>query len=58
MFAALSEGAAMRFAPVHPIFVPEIVSALVAISTFPATVMLAFGWVDPADTADQAPLIY
>ena len=58
MFAAISEGRAERLALVPPVFVPAIVSEVVAISTLPATVVLAFGCVEPAEITDHVPAIY
>jgi uncharacterized membrane protein YphA (DoxX/SURF4 family) len=55
MFLAISLGNTMRLAPVPPVSVPAILSALVAISTLPATVALALGCVLPLATVDQAP---
>lgn len=43
MFFAISLGRATSFAPVPPVSVPAMLSALVAISTLPATVASALG---------------
>ena len=58
IFLAISLGRANSAAPVHPVSVPAILSADVAISTLPATVVLAFGCVDHAAKAFHAQAIY
>ena len=58
MFLAISLGITLSVAHVHPTSVPAIVSAVVAISTLPATVVLAFGCVDHAAKAFHAQAIY
>lgn len=58
VFLAMSEGRADRSAPVSPVSVPATDWAVVAISTLPATVVLAFGCVLQEETADQAPAMY
>jgi len=57
-FADISKGNTNRLAPVQPVAVHARLSALVAVSTLPATVVLEFACVDPAATADHAPPIY
>lgn len=51
----MSLGSTESNAPVPPVSVPAILSALVAISTLPATSVEAFGCVLPDDTVTQAP---
>ena len=55
IFLAISLGRANSAAPVHPVSVPAILSADVAISTLPATVVLAFTNVAPVPKSTQAP---
>ena len=57
-FVFISLGSTESKAPVPPVSVPAILSALVAISTLPATVALALGCVLHAEIALQAPQIY
>lgn len=54
----MSLGSTESVAPVPQTSVPAILSALVAISTLPATVALALGCVLHAEIADHAPAIY
>lgn len=49
------EGIVTRSAPVHPVSVPAVTSASVAISILPATVVDAFGVTAPVSTSFQAP---
>lgn len=58
VFLAISLGNTDNKAPVPPVSVPAILSAVVAISTLPATVVLAFGCVDHAAKAFHAQAIY
>lgn len=58
VFLAISLGRTDNEAPVPPVSVPAILSAVVAISTLPATVVLAFGCVDHAAKAFHAQAIY
>lgn len=58
MFLAVSEGVTDKYAQVSHVSVHAIDCAVVAISTLPATVVLAFGCVLPDDIADQEPHIY
>ncbi len=55
MFAATWLGTTLNFAPVHPVSVQATLSALVANSTTPATVSLAFGVAVPVSTTVQLP---
>lgn len=55
IFLAISLGSTSSNAPVSPVSVPAIDCADVAISTLPATVVLALGCVLPDATVDQAP---
>lgn len=57
VFLAISLGNTDNKAPVPPVSVPAILSADVAISTLPATVVLAFG-VLPAAMSVHAQLTY
>ena len=58
VFLAISLGRTDNKAHVPPVSVPAVLSAVVAISTLPATVVLALGWVDHADTALHAHDMY
>lgn len=58
MFFAISLGRTDNNAPVSPVSVPALLCAVVAISTLPATVSLAFGCVDHAAKAFHAQAIY
>ena len=51
-----SAGHTNNSAPVHPVLVPAVTSPLVAFSTLPATVVLAFT-TDPVALVDHAPPI-
>ncbi len=51
-------GVGTKNAHVQPVAVPAVISAVVAISTLPATVSLAFGCVDHAAKAFHAQAIY
>lgn len=56
IFLAISLGKTELNAPVPPVSVPAILSALVAISTLPATVVLAFTKVEEVvDHSSQLP---
>lgn len=55
VFLAISLGRTDNKAPVPPVSVPAVLSAVVAISTLPATVVLAFTNVAHVPKSTQAP---
>jgi len=56
LFAAISLGNTLINAPVHPVSVPAIDSAVVATSTLPATVALALDVDHVANVAQAQPM--